>query len=500
MNDDGFITLHAKTHRKPKKSDTMNGITQQKQPHPLHHHMKPTNLKHSSYSTSTIRFGGPKWTKPSITITPTITTTTTTTTVATIGTTEQTRVTLQEEEEEEVLPPESTPNVPSNSILNIFHSNSNSNGSSNHNNNNTTTTDTTTMTPMWSGQTSQSLTSLMEDYGTYDPNWMKVEHTTIPVSVDDNNSNNNEDESELLGIHNEQFFLNAAHIDDTTDGGIQMNQNQSDEPPPPPQQEPPQQLQEPSPLSPVLVPRDETDSTTTTTIVNGINRLQLHGHAPIHIELVSFGYRYGIPSEIRYYSTGNCYTQPLLPFDTRTILEPIPNYLYHLDGKSGLIKNTMLRWKPMAQSAAVSESHDTHHSTTSSSKSKMINDTRDASSTNYRNVRDYIHTSILPPVTDAIIAAIDIGQHGYVSPITISIYIGSEYGKHRSVATAELTAIALRKVVRTNPHHQFHCPISVGCRHRDIMNTTVVATASNNSKNNRNVTSKKQRALEDDDE
>ena len=485
MNDDGFITLHAKTHRKPKKSDTMNGITQQKQPHPLHHHMKPTNLKHSSHSTPTIRFGGPKWSKPSTT-TPIITTTTTATT--TIGTTEQTRVTLLED----ALPPESTLNVPSNSILNIFHINSNSNGSSNHNNNNTTT-----MTPMWSGQTSQSLTSLMEDYGTYDPNWMKVEHTTIPVSADDNNNNNNnnEDESELLGIHNEQFFLNAAHIDDTIDGGIQMNQNQSDEPPPPQQE--PQELQEPPPLSPVLVPRD---STTTTTIVNGINRLQLHGHAPIHIELVSFGYRYGIPSEIRYYSTGNCYTQPLLPFDTRTILEPIPNYLYHLDGKSGLIKNTMLRWKSMAQSAAVSESHDTHHSYTSSSKSKMINDTRDVSSTNYRNVRDYIHASILPPVTDAIIAAIDIGQHGYVSPITISIYIGSEYGKHRSVTTAELTAIALRKVVRTNPHHQFHCPISVGCRHRDIMNTTVVATASNNSKNNRNVTSKKQRALEDDDE
>jgi hypothetical protein len=309
---------------------------------------------------------------------------------------------------------------------------------------------------MWPGQMSQhSLASLLEDYGTYDPNWRKVEPTGGNIVEDNDDVGTNLDSHSVLLNHD-------CFGSSTSDMVSERPSHNPNEPSTEPVHPQPQLQQE------------ENGEEQHEEIVNGINRLQLHGHAPIHVELVSFGYRYGIPAEIRYYSTGNCYTQPLVPFDTRTALAPLPHYMLHLDGKSGLLKNTLLRWNPTDTSNTCGRT------------------------ANYINVRNYINEQILPPITEAIIAAIDIGQHGYVSPITISIYLGSDHGKHRSVATAELTAVALRNQLRTNPHNQFHCPISVGCRHRDIMNTTL--SHSSSKSNGRNVTSKKQKAFEDDED
>ena len=294
----------------------------------------------------------------------------------------------------------------------------------------------------------------MEDYGTYDPNWMKIE----PTNIVDNTTDGDADDVNTT----EKYIIESFPNEQITEDILAESTREED-----------QQQQ-----------HDVVDVTTNNNAtVNGINRLQLHGHAPIHVEFVSFGYRYGIPSEIRYYSTGNCYTQPLLPFDTRTVLAPIPNYLSHIDGKAGIIKTTMLKWRSVE---ARSE-----HTLTSSKPLKSAYDEYK----NCMNVREYVNECIIPPVADAIVEAIDIGQHGYVSPITISIYIGSELGKHRSVVTAELSAVALRKVLRTNRHNRFNCPVSVAGRHRDIL----ISQSHAHANSSKPTTSKKQKAFEVED-
>jgi hypothetical protein len=249
----------------------------------------------------------------------------------------------------------------------------------------------------------QSLSALMEEYGTYDPDWMK--EPALEQSV--------------------------ALTDSAKDDDIQK-------------------------ITQVRVNSQRNEI--------GVNRLQTHGQAPIHVEFVSFGYRHGVPSEIRHHSTGNSHRQPLPPMDTRSVLERIPPHLEWMDGKSGVIKTTMLRWQPT--------------SSVSQSKSEQM------------NVRDFAEDVLEPKVADALVDAMVAGGHGYASPLTMTIFVGSELGRHRSVVATELGATALRKRLRRNPGHRFHCAVSVGCRHRDI-------TPQHHSSRNSAAT-KKQKDFEED--
>ena len=56
----------------------------------------------------------------------------------------------------------------------------------------------------------------------------------------------------------------------------------------------------------------------------------------------------------------------------------------------------------------------------------------------------------------------------------MAIYVGSEYGKHRSVVCAEFAATALRKLLRANDKGQFTAPVSVGTQHRDVNKTAAI--------------------------
>jgi RNase adaptor protein for sRNA GlmZ degradation len=58
--------------------------------------------------------------------------------------------------------------------------------------------------------------------------------------------------------------------------------------------------------------------------------------------------------------------------------------------------------------------------------------------------------------------------HGHASPLRMTVYAGSESGRHRSVLVCELGATALRKLLRSNEQNQITQPVSVGTRHRDI--------------------------------
>jgi hypothetical protein len=64
--------------------------------------------------------------------------------------------------------------------------------------------------------------------------------------------------------------------------------------------------------------------------------------------------------------------------------------------------------------------------------------------------------------------AIEEGGHGYGLPLEMSIFIGSQYGRHRSVVLGETVAIAFRSLLRKNEQSKLTQPISVGTRHRDV--------------------------------
>jgi hypothetical protein len=521
MNDndhndsDGFVT--AKSHRSKTKTKKNDETKQQKS----HRYMS------SSTPSSSTRFAGNKWAKPSAaaSIGTSGAPVTTAAAAAVAAATTANASTSPFIQHQQLPQPQPQPKPPEESKPSVSLTMSSLFGiTTRHNDNmeignNTRTADHTshsttgiTTKEIWPGHTllaTSSLASLMEDYGTYDPNWMNVEPTDMDHDNDDNDVTESERRNgtfrsctcisnvpDALLLFNQGHHLNHNITMDETNApvGVDSPLDDFDN-----EQYQRQQLQHQQNQQQQEPQHEEEEEEHKTLPTDGINRLQLHGHAPIHVEFVSFGYRYGIPSEIRYYSTGNCYTQPLLPFDTRTALVPVPVYLSHIDGKAGIIKNTMLRWRP-APAMGVADSHrqrpnkqkstdDNDHNTTTTGSSSSSN----SNSKNCMNVREYVNGRVIPPVANAIVQAIDIGQHGYVSPITISIYIGSENGKHRSVVTAELSAVALRKILRTNTDNRFQCPVSVGCRHRDIC-------LSSSSSHNKSTTAKKQKAFEDHDD
>lgn len=152
------------------------------------------------------------------------------------------------------------------------------------------------------------------------------------------------------------------------------------------------------------------------------SRLGQHGKAPIHVDLVSFGYHHGAPEELRHAWS---HAQPLPAFDTRDVTE-VPGYLGWMDGLSGAVKREL---RPLVVETA-------------------------------RDVADQ--------VSDCLVEAINAGGHGYALPLHMTIYVGSETGRHRSVVAVEVAASELRRRLRQNANDRFAAPISVGTRHRDV--------------------------------
>jgi hypothetical protein len=217
-------------------------------------------------------------------------------------------------------------------------------------------------------------------------------------------------------------------------------------------------------LDPTLVANDTISETSPR--IETLCRLERHGKAPIHVELVSFGHRHGIPAQVRDFATGHSHRQPLLAFDVRTVLPQVPHYLAWMDGRSGAVRNAMVRYQPNSgNSGRERRFRKSVPPALTSNAEEAVNKPVPATTTTW-NVRDYARTVIAAPVADALEAAMQV--HGYADPLCMSIYIGSEEGRHRSVVAAEQAATALRKLLRENDRNRFACAVSVGCRHRDI--------------------------------
>jgi hypothetical protein len=89
---------------------------------------------------------------------------------------------------------------------------------------------------------------------------------------------------------------------------------------------------------------------------------------------------------------------------------------------------------------------------------------------------------IADDVIKILVEAIDEGGHGPISPLTMTISIGSEYGRHRAVVLVEHLAVVVRARLRRNDGRGFDGGgdaeptrngivrqlVSVETRHRDI--------------------------------
>ena len=154
------------------------------------------------------------------------------------------------------------------------------------------------------------------------------------------------------------------------------------------------------------------------------SRLGRHGKAPIHVELVSFGYTHGAPPEIK---RGWSHAHPLPAFECRDLPE-VPGYLTWRDGVSGYVQRTLLtepEVREMAQKLAEQS-------------------------------------------FEAIQEAINEGGHGYASPLQMKVYVGSDSGRHRAVVVAEHGAKIVRSRLRENKNNRISVPVSIGTMHRDV--------------------------------
>eukprot|EP00956_Cyclotella_meneghiniana_P021683 scaffold39746_cov74-Cyclotella_meneghiniana.AAC.11 len=159
----------------------------------------------------------------------------------------------------------------------------------------------------------------------------------------------------------------------------------------------------------------------------------------VHLELVSFGYRYGSPSHSK---KGFTYTHPLPPLDCRE-LEVVPDHVAKFHGLSYLVKKAMLNPRKDDEKEAKVED-------------KLQSPMRVKAN------------SIADDIMVVLVEAIDEAGHGPISPLTMTISIGSEIGKHRSVVLVEHLAVILRSRLRRNDGRKVKQHVSVETRHRDL--------------------------------
>jgi len=194
-----------------------------------------------------------------------------------------------------------------------------------------------------------------------------------------------------------------------------------------------------------------TTTTASTQSSSSSSRLAPHGKAPIHISIESFGYTHGAPSRPQSYTI---HTHPLPPFDCREICDPVPKHLDYHDGlHSGVVKRILKQ-----PSQLVVNENDEED---------------DGDGRRYRDLQEYAQAYI---ATQCIWPALLEAQtvHGYANPLIMTIQIGSNLGRHRSVVVVEWVAIQIRKMLRKQQEQsqdnasQIHQPVSVGTVHRDL--------------------------------
>ena len=169
-----------------------------------------------------------------------------------------------------------------------------------------------------------------------------------------------------------------------------------------------------------------------------------NGKAPIHIEIVSFGFKYSVPPQAR---EGWSHSNPLSPIDCRD-LPRCPHFVSRLSGLSHKVKRAML--------SLIAEKKDDDDGESYVEEGPRVYPLLAKS--------EEVSKTVLRAVQEAI----NEGGHGYAFPLEAKIFLGSEYGRHRSVVLSENVAQKIRAMLRGNDGNTISQPVSVSTRHRDV--------------------------------
>ncbi|KAL7483663.1 hypothetical protein ACHAW6_009347 [Cyclotella cf. meneghiniana] len=191
------------------------------------------------------------------------------------------------------------------------------------------------------------------------------------------------------------------------------------------------------------------------------------GKAFIHLELVSFGYKYGAPPHSK---KGFTYAHPLPPIDVRD-LNRAPANVAKFNGLSYLVKRALLN-----------PTEDNADDNVPSGEGKDYEANGDKRTPPSQSPMKRRANKIADEIIKVLVESIDEGGHGPISPLTMTISIGSEYGRHRAVVLVEHLAVILRARLRRNDGKGYtengavntihngivRQLVSVDTRHRDV--------------------------------
>jgi hypothetical protein len=158
--------------------------------------------------------------------------------------------------------------------------------------------------------------------------------------------------------------------------------------------------------------------------LEGENRLGQHGKASIHVEFTSFGYFHGAPP-----SQGWSHAHPLPPIDCRA-LATVPHHMQRQDGYSPMVRKILL-------------------------------------TDELGNFVGNFVSQVLGALAEA-----SMDGHGPALPLRMTVHVGSDMGRHRSVLVCEEAAKRLRRRLRSNAGNLIPWEVSVGTLHKDIQRTT----------------------------
>mmetsp|Transcript_28562 Transcript_28562/g.42356 ORF Transcript_28562/g.42356 Transcript_28562/m.42356 type:complete len:436 (+) Transcript_28562:50-1357(+) len=180
----------------------------------------------------------------------------------------------------------------------------------------------------------------------------------------------------------------------------------------------------------------------------GTGMLAPNGKSPVHIEIVSFGFKYSVPPQAR---EGWSHSNPFSPIDCRD-LPRCPHHVAKLSGLSHKVKRVMISMPAKKKDPDSDDGDSDVEEEVQPTVKPLLAKSEELSKTVLRAVEE----------------AINEGGHGYAFPLEAKIFLGSEYGRHRSVVLCENLAQQIRTLLRANEGNRITQPVSVSTRHRDV--------------------------------
>ena len=203
-----------------------------------------------------------------------------------------------------------------------------------------------------------------------------------------------------------------------------------------------------------------------------------YGRASMHLKLSSFGYKYSAAPHCS--RDGFTYACPLPTLDVCD-LDRVSGHVSKFNGTSYMVRWSLLN--PLGRHA----NDDRRRNCNGDCDNDNIygkDGGRGATTTKAKEDGKgrspmRLHTDdITNKIIKALVKSIDKGGHGPVSPLTMMVFDGTQYRRHRLVVLVEHLVVVLQARLRRNDGHRFNDdmstngivrqPVRAGTRHRDM--------------------------------